>query len=98
METIKLIGRSSRLSLLQIDIVKRKIQNAFPDIKVEVIARSSKGDALQNFPLHTIERRYEQRTFFGANKFAAVDRDDTSDLIISYAGKNAEEWIDKMEY
>ena len=55
METIKLIGRSSRLSLLQIDIVKRKIQNAFPDMKVEVIARSSKGDALQNIPLHTVE-------------------------------------------
>ena len=55
METIKLIGRSSRLSLLQIDIVKRKIQSAFPDMKVEVIARSSKGDALQNIPLHTVE-------------------------------------------
>ena len=55
METIKLIGRSSRLSLLQIDIVKRKIQAAFPDMKVEVIARSSKGDALQDIPLHTVE-------------------------------------------
>jgi len=55
METIKLIGRSSRLSLLQIDIVKRKIQAAFPDMKVEVIARNSKGDELQNIPLHTVE-------------------------------------------
>ena len=96
METIKPIGRSSRLSLLQIDIIKRKIQNSFPDLKVEVIARNSKGNALQNFPLHTVERRYEQRTFFGVNKFAAVDRDDTRDLI-SYAAKNAKEWIDKME-
>ena len=64
METIKLIGRNSRLSLLQIDVVKKKIQRSFPDMKVEVIARSSKGDALQNFPLHRVERRYEQRTFF----------------------------------
>lgn len=55
METIKLIGRSSRLSLLQIDIVKRKIQSSFPNIIVEVIERSSKGDALQNIPLHTVE-------------------------------------------
>ncbi|HEU5164842.1 MAG TPA: hydroxymethylbilane synthase, partial [Chitinophagaceae bacterium] len=55
METIKLIGRSSRLSLLQIDIVKRKIQSAFSDVKVEVIARNSKGDALQDIPLHTVE-------------------------------------------
>ncbi len=64
MEIIKPIGRSSRLSLLQIDIEKRKIQSVFPDIKLGVIARSSKGDALQNFPLHRVERRYEQRTFF----------------------------------
>lgn len=55
METIKLIGRSSRLSLLQIDIVKKKIQSAFPKLKVEIIARSSKGDVLQEIPLHTIE-------------------------------------------
>jgi len=54
-ETVKLIGRNSRLSLLQIDIVKRKIQNAFPGLKVDVIARSSRGDALQNIPLHTVE-------------------------------------------
>ena len=64
MEIIKPIGRSSRRSLLQIDIVKRRIQSAFPDMKVEVIARSSKGNALQNFPLQRVERRYEQRTFF----------------------------------
>ncbi len=52
---IKLIGRSSRLSLLQIDIVKRKIQSAYPGIKVEVTGRSSRGDALQNIPLHTVD-------------------------------------------
>ena len=55
METIRLIGRSSRLSLLQIDIVKQKIQSAFPELKVEVIARSSKGDSLREIPLHTVE-------------------------------------------
>ncbi|HEY5968060.1 MAG TPA: hydroxymethylbilane synthase [Chitinophagaceae bacterium] len=107
METIKLIGRSSRLSLLQIDIVKRKIQNAFPDIKVEVIARSSKGDGLQNIPLHTVEgsdfftqdifdaltigeadiavhslKDMSSEHFFGANKFAVVDRDDRRDVAI----------------
>jgi hydroxymethylbilane synthase len=40
---------------LQIDIVKQKIQLAFPQLKVEVIARSSRGDALQEIPLHTVE-------------------------------------------
>lgn len=107
METIKLIGRSSRLSLLQIDIVKRRIHGAFPNMNVEVIARSSKGDALQNIPLHTVEgndfftqdifnaltigeadiavhslKDMSSEHFFGANRFAVVDRDDTRDVAI----------------
>jgi hydroxymethylbilane synthase len=55
METIRLIGRSSRLSLLQIDIAKQLIEQHYPEIKVTVIARGSKGDALQEIPLHTVE-------------------------------------------
>ena len=107
MESIKLIGRSSRLSLLQIDIVKQKIQSVFPDAKVEVIARSSKGDGLQDIPLHTVEgsdfftqdifdalttreadiavhslKDMSSEHFFGQNKFAVVDRDDTRDVAI----------------
>jgi len=107
METIKLIGRSSRLSLLQIDIVKQKIESAFPDMKVEVIERSSKGDTLQDIPLHTVEgsdfftqdifdalamgeadiavhslKDMSSEHFFGRNKFAVVDRDDTRDVAI----------------
>jgi len=107
METIKLIGRSSRLSLLQIDIVKQKIRTAFPNTQVEVIERSSKGDALQNIPLHTVEgsdfftrdifealtmgeadiavhslKDMSSEHFFGDNKFAVVDRDDTRDVAI----------------
>jgi len=107
METIKLIGRSSRLSLLQIDIVKRKIKSAFPNMKVEVIARGSKGDGLQDIPLHTVEgsdfftrdifetltigeadiavhslKDMSSEHFFGENKFAVVDRDDTRDAAI----------------
>lgn len=106
-DTIKLIGRSSRLSLLQIDIVKQKIQLAFPQLKVEVIARSSRGDALQEIPLHTVEgsdfftqdifdalangeadiavhslKDMSSEHFFGTNKFAVVDRDDTRDVAI----------------
>ena len=120
METIKLIGRSSRLSLLQIDIVKRKIQNAFPGVKVDVIARSSKGDALQNIPLHTVEgsdfftqdifdalstgeadiavhslKDMSSEHFFGANKFAVVDRDDARDVAIF--NNDIEEKIKKGE-
>ncbi len=106
-ETIKLIGRSSRLSLLQIDIVKQKIQSAFPKLQVEVIARSSRGDELQEIPLHTVEgsdfftqdifdalengeadiavhslKDMSSEHFFGKNRFAVVDRDDTRDVAI----------------
>ena len=105
MESIKLIGRSSRLSLLQIDIVKRKIQSAFPNMKVKVIARSSKGDELQNIPLHAVEgsdfftqdifdaltigeadiavhslKDMSGEHFFGDNRFAVVDRNDSRDV------------------
>ncbi len=55
MEIIKLTGRNSRLSLLQIDIVRKKIEAAFPGITVEVISRTSRGDLLQDIPLHTVE-------------------------------------------
>jgi hydroxymethylbilane synthase len=55
METIKLIGRNSRLSLLQVDMVKQKIRSAFPYIHVDVIERSSRGDDLPDIPLHTVE-------------------------------------------
>jgi hydroxymethylbilane synthase len=92
---------------LQIDIVKQKIQSAFPGLKVEVIARSSRGDALQEIPLHTVEgsdfftqdifdaltngeadiavhslKDMSSEHFFGANKFAVVDRNDTRDVAI----------------
>ena len=107
MQSIKLIGRSSRLSLLQIDIVKQKIQSVFPNMKVEVIVRGSKGDALPDIPLHTVEgsdfftqdifdaltigeadiavhslKDMSSEHFFGENKFAVVDRDDTRDVAI----------------
>ena len=107
MQSIKLIGRSSWLSLLQIDIVKQKIQSTFPGIRLEVIERSSKGDALQNIPLHTVEgsdfftqdifeglangeadiavhslKDMSSEHFFGQNKFAVIDRDDSRDVTI----------------
>lgn len=107
METIRLIGRSSRLSLLQIEIVKKKIQALFPHLNVEVIARSSRGDELKNIPLHTVEgsdfftkdifealengeadiavhslKDMSSEHFFGENRFAVIDRDDTRDVAI----------------
>jgi hydroxymethylbilane synthase len=76
-------------------------------MKVEIIARSSRGDALQDIPLHTVEgsdfftqdifdalandeadiavhslKDMSSEHFFGSNKFAVVDRDDTRDVAI----------------
>lgn len=107
METIRLIGRDSRLSLLQIDIVKRKIETAFPLLKVEIVARTSRGDQLPDIPLHTVEgtdfftqdifnalkngdadiavhslKDMSSEHFFGPNRFAVVDRNDTRDVAI----------------
>jgi hydroxymethylbilane synthase len=107
MEAIRLIGRSSRLSLLQIEIAKQQIEAAFPGIRVEIIARSSKGDDLQHIPLHTVEgtdfftrdifdalqngeadiavhslKDMSSEHFFGGNKFAVIDRNDTRDVAI----------------
>jgi hydroxymethylbilane synthase len=107
METIRLIGRSSRLSLLQLAKVKQKVEAAYPGVTVQITARSSRGDALQDVPLHTVEgsdfftqdifdalangdgdiavhslKDMSSEHFFGTNKFAVVDRDDTRDVAI----------------
>jgi hydroxymethylbilane synthase len=107
METIRLIGRVSRLSLLQLEIVKQKIESVYPHITVQIIARNSRGDALQDVPLHTVEgsdfftqdifdalandeadmavhslKDMSSEHFFGTNKFAVVNRDDTRDVVI----------------
>ena len=55
MERIRLIGRGSRLSVLQMEKVAGKIESVLPSVKVEIITRTSKGDALQDIPLHTVE-------------------------------------------
>jgi porphobilinogen deaminase len=54
-DKIRLIGRSSRLSLLQLEIVKQKIEATIKDVEVQIIVRNSRGDALPDVPLHTVE-------------------------------------------
>jgi hydroxymethylbilane synthase len=119
-EKIRLIGRGSRLSLLQLEKVKQKIEAVFGNMEVQVIARSSLGDALQDVPLHTVEgsdfftqdifdalanggadiavhslKDMSSEHFFGTNKFAVVDRDDTRDVVV--LSQNAEGKIQNGE-
>ena len=67
---IRLIGRNSRLSLLQIERVKKKIEESFPEAIVQIIARSSRGDALQDIPLQTVEGS----DFFTQDIFEALNK------------------------
>lgn len=55
METITLTGRNSKLSRIQIELVKAQIERAFPNVAVQIKYSSSVGDRLQNIPLQTVE-------------------------------------------
>lgn len=93
-ETIRLIGRSSRLSLLQIEIVKQKIQTAFPDLNVEIIARKSKGDTLQNIPLHTVEGS----DFFTQDIFDALTNDEADIAVHSLKDMSSEHFFGQNKF
>ncbi len=69
MQTIRLTGRRSRLSLLQIDRVRKKIEAAFPGVKVEVAALETRGDQLRDIPLQTVEGT----DFFTSDIFEALE-------------------------
>ncbi len=45
-DVIRIGTRKSRLALIQTDIVRRKIEEAFPQVKVEVVEMSTRGDEL----------------------------------------------------
>jgi hydroxymethylbilane synthase len=55
MEKVRLICRNSRLSLLQAEIVKQKIEATQPGIKVVIIGRSSRGDRELSVPLASLD-------------------------------------------
>ncbi len=45
-ELIRIGSRKSKLALVQTEIVKKKIEAAFPGIRVEIVEMSTKGDEL----------------------------------------------------
>ena len=89
METIRLIGRRSRLSLLQLEKVKQKIEAAYPGINVQIIARSSRGDALQDVPLHTVEGS----DFFTQDIFDALANDEADIAVHSLKDMSSEHFF-----
>jgi hydroxymethylbilane synthase len=94
METIRLIGRSSRLSLLQIEIVRNKIRAAFPEMKVETIAKSSRGDELQDTPLHTVEGT----DFFTQDIFDALKNGEADIAVHSLKDMSSEHFFGENKF
>lgn len=45
-DLIRIGSRKSKLALVQTDIVKRKVEKAFPGVRVEIVPMSTKGDEL----------------------------------------------------
>lgn len=93
-ETIRLIGRGSRLSLLQLEIVKQKIEAAFSGINVQVIARSSRGDALRDVPLHTVEGS----DFFTQDIFDALANDEADIAVHSLKDMSSEHFFGANQF
>lgn len=89
MEKIRLIGRSSRLSILQLEKVKQRIERSFPGLPIEIIARSSKGDALADVPLHTVEGS----DFFTQDIFDALSSNEADIAVHSLKDMSSEHFF-----
>lgn len=55
MQQLRIIGRGSRLSLLQMQKVEVQVRALFPGVEPVLITRTSRGDALTDVPLQTVE-------------------------------------------
>ena len=93
-EIIRLIGRNSRLSLLQIEIVRKKIQEVLPQINVEVVTHSSQGDELQNIPLHTVEGS----DFFTKDIFEALENGEADIAVHSLKDMSSEHFFSENKF
>lgn len=93
-ETIRLTGRNSRLSLLQLEKVKQKIEATCAGINVQIIARSSRGDTLQDVPLHTVEGS----DFFTQGIFDALENDEADIAVHSLKDMSSEHFFGTNQF
>ncbi len=89
MEIIRLTGRGSRLSLLQMEKVQKSIESAFPRLKVELLIKNSRGDALQDIPLHTVEGS----DFFTQDIFDALEKGEADIAVHSLKDMSSEHFF-----
>ncbi|MES1217385.1 MAG: hydroxymethylbilane synthase, partial [Bacteroidota bacterium] len=88
-KTIRLIARNSQLSILQLEKTKNKIESSFPDISVEIILKSSRGDVLKDVPLHTVEGS----DFFTRDIFDALSNNEADIAIHSLKDMSSEHFF-----
>jgi hydroxymethylbilane synthase len=74
--------------------VKQKIESAFTGINVQVIARSSRGDILQDVPLHTVEGS----DFFTQDIFDALTNDEADIAVHSLKDMSSEHFFGTNEF
>jgi len=55
LKKVRIICRHSRLSMIQGELVRTKIRAVFPELEVEIIGRSSRGDRELNVPLSSLD-------------------------------------------
>lgn len=89
MKTIRIIGRNSRLSLLQMEKVRQKIKQHFPDTAISIIPRSSQGDILQDVPLQTVEGT----DFFTQEIFEALKKNEADIAVHSLKDMSGEHFF-----
>jgi hydroxymethylbilane synthase len=82
---VRIICRQSRLSLLQADIVKRKIESILPGTAVTVIGRSSRGDRELIVPLSSLDGT----DFFTEEIFAALQNNEADIAVHSLKDMSA---------
>lgn len=85
MNSIRIICRQSRLSLLQAEMVKNKILEIFPDKRVEITGRSSRGDKEINRNLATLDGT----DFFTEDIFDALGKEEADIAVHSLKDMSA---------
>lgn len=85
MNTVRIICRQSRLSLLQAEIVKQKTMAAEPGTMVEIIGRSSRGDRELSIPLSSLDGT----DFFTEEIFEALEKNEADIAVHSLKDMSA---------
>jgi hydroxymethylbilane synthase len=94
MEKLRITGRNSRLSLLQIEKVKQAILRFYPGMQVDVITKQSLGDQLKDIPLQTVEGT----DFFTNDFFDALENGEADIAVHSLKDMSGEHFFGGNEF